>query len=549
MFIASSKNNNMEKTNKLTGKILLIGLLVLSLRSYSQDPNFYIYLCFGQSNMEGQATIEDQDKTVDGRFQVFQALDCPNLGRTKENWYPAIPPLCQCWSGLTPADYFGRTMIGNLPDSIRVGVVNVSVGGCDIRLFDKDIYEEYDSTSLEDWFLDKLIAYEGNPYQYLMNLAKLAQEDGVIKGILLHQGETNTGDAQWPSYVKKVYTDMLTDLTLDADSVPLLAGEVLSADGNCCSSMNTIINRLHDTIPTAYVISSSGCTAQDEAHFNSAGYRELGRRYAIKMLELLGYEVNYGEGTHSVYLESECATVGEDWVILEDAGASNEGYVSVKPGVESVTEAPSGDASVVYLPFSLNLAGNYSLFARVKCTNSSSDAFWVKLDDGPFEQIHFLRTIPWGWKQLMNADLVSGEHMLTIAYCEEGAKLDKINISNFPYAPGEMGEEAENVCEPQFTVLESIGNDTFHRYVLTQNYPNPFQQNTSISFQTPDRTYVSLKVYNILGVEIAELCGKEYPSGNHTVIFEAEQLSDGNYYYRIQTDHFSAIRKMNLQSK
>jgi hypothetical protein len=124
----------------------------------------------------------------------------------------------------------------------------------------------------------------------LIDLAKLAQEDGVIKGILLHQGETNTGDTQWPSYVKKIYNDILTDLSLDAYSIPLLAGEVVSAEGNCCSSMNTIINSLPDSIPTAFVISSSGCTAQDNAHFDSEGYRELGRRYAIQMLSLMGID-------------------------------------------------------------------------------------------------------------------------------------------------------------------------------------------------------------------------------------------------------------------
>ena len=277
-----------KKRTMIAKMFIVIGLIVFITHVFAKDPNFHIYLCFGQSNMEGQGAIQSQDSTVNSRFQVMQALDCSNLGRIKGRWYPAVPPLCQCWSGLSPADYFGRTMAANLPDSIKVGVINVAVGGCDIRLFDKDIYEDYDSTYTESWFADKIKAYEGNPYQYLMNLAKLAQQDGVIKGMLLHQGETNTGDSQWPSYVKKIYNDMLKDLSLSADSVPLLAGELLSAAGSCCSSMNSIIDRLHDTIPTAYVISSSGCTGQDNAHFDSEGYRELGRRYAYQMLSLMG---------------------------------------------------------------------------------------------------------------------------------------------------------------------------------------------------------------------------------------------------------------------
>ncbi|MFA9392397.1 MAG: sialate O-acetylesterase [Prolixibacteraceae bacterium] len=274
---------------KILKFIVLTGLILISMNVFAQDTNFYIYLCFGQSNMEGQGKIEEQDKTVDPRFQVMQALDCSNPERIKGTWRTAVPPLCQCGSGLSPADYFGKTMVSKLPDNIRVGVINVAIGGCDIRIFDKDIYLDYDSTYTEAWFADKVKAYEGNPYNYLIELAKLAQKDGVIKGILLHQGETNTGDEKWPLYVKKIYNDMLTDLSLSANSVPLLAGEVLSTEVNCCSSMNPIINTLPDVIPTASVISSSGCPAKDNAHFNSEGYRILGKRYAVKMLSTPGY--------------------------------------------------------------------------------------------------------------------------------------------------------------------------------------------------------------------------------------------------------------------
>jgi hypothetical protein len=270
--------------------IFLLSVIFMALATSlnAQNCNFHIYICFGQSNMEGQGTIEEQDKNENARFKVFQAIDCPNLNREKGKWYTAEPPICQCHSKLSPSFYFGRTMIENLPDSISVGVINVAIGGCDIRLFDKDIYQDYDSTYTENWFTSKIEAYNGNPYQYLVNLAKQAQKDGVVKGILLHQGETNTGDEQWPRYVKKIYNDMLNDLSLDAETVPLVAGEVLEVEGSCCGSMNTIINTLPNYIPTAHVVSSEGLAGQDNAHFNSEGYRELGKRYALKMLSLRG---------------------------------------------------------------------------------------------------------------------------------------------------------------------------------------------------------------------------------------------------------------------
>jgi hypothetical protein len=259
--------------------------------AFSQDTNFWIFLCFGQSNMEGYPGIEPQDKTnVDERFQVLAAVDIPRVGRTKGNWYTAVPPLCRSSTGLCPADYFGRTLMASLPANIRVGVVDVAVGGCKIELFDKVNYQSY-ATNAPAWMKGTIKAYGGDPYARLVEMAKLAQKDGVIKGILLHQGESNTNDKDWPNKVKGVYDNLIADLNLDPQQVPLLAGEVVNADQQgICASMNTIIDQLPETIPNCYVISSKGCTCrQDHLHFNAAGYRELGKRYGDQMLSLLGY--------------------------------------------------------------------------------------------------------------------------------------------------------------------------------------------------------------------------------------------------------------------
>jgi hypothetical protein len=275
------------------GLILMVGFLFSNIKTFSQDPNFYIYLCFGQSNMEGNARIEPQDTTVDNRFQVLEPLDCPNLKRTKGNWYPAVPPLCRCHTGLTPADYFGRTMIANLPANIRVGVVNVSVGGCKIELFDKDNYQSYISTA-PGWMIGMIKEYDGNPYGRLVEMAKLAQKDGVIKGILLHQGESNPNDSLWTKKVKLVYDNLMKDLNLKPEQVPLLAGEMLNSDqGGACVGMNKFIATLPEMIPNSFVIPSVGCTGRpDHLHFTADGYRTLGKRYASKMLSILGYKID-----------------------------------------------------------------------------------------------------------------------------------------------------------------------------------------------------------------------------------------------------------------
>ena len=276
-----------------SGIVLLIGFVLLNMTAFSQNKKFYIYLCLGQSNMEGNARkFEAQDSIVDPRFKVMETVDCPNLNRIKGNWYTAVPPLCRCNTGLTPSDYFGKTMVANLPKDITVGVINVSIGGCKIELFDKDNYQTYISTA-PDWMKNMIKEYDGNPYGRLVEMAKLAQKDGVIKGILLHQGESNTNDSIWPQKVKGVYDNLIKDLNLNPKNVPLLAGELVNADQKgACASMNKIIATLPEIITNSYVISSAGCPQRgDGLHFTAASYRELGKRYAAQMLSLLGYKI------------------------------------------------------------------------------------------------------------------------------------------------------------------------------------------------------------------------------------------------------------------
>ena len=254
----------------------------------SPDPNFHVYLAFGQSNMEGFPGIEAQDKTgVDKRFQMLAAVDFASLGRKKGEWYNAVPPLCRTSTGLCPADFFGRTMVARTPERFTIGVVNVAVAGCKIELFNRETYEAYAATA-PAWMTSIIKEYGGNPYQHLLDMAKLAQKKGVIKGILLHQGESNTNDKDWPNKVAKIYNDLIKDLSLRAENVPLLAGETVNADQQgAAASVNTIIAELPKVLRNSYVISSKGCECRpDHLHFTPAGYRELGKRYAEKMLEL-----------------------------------------------------------------------------------------------------------------------------------------------------------------------------------------------------------------------------------------------------------------------
>jgi len=255
------------------------------------DPKFHIYLCFGQSNMEAGARPEEQDKgELDPRFQMLAAADMPRFNRTKGNWYLATPPINRQENNMGPVDWFGRNMVANVPKDVRIGVINVSVAGAGIELWDKDNWEKYLNTR-EQWMKNMVKQYDGSPYQRLVDMGKIAQKDGVIKGILLHQGESNSTDKDWPMKVKAIYDNLMKDLNLNPKDVPLLAGELKSKEehGVCFAFNTNILVHLPEVLPNSYIISSKGVKGSpDQFHFNTEGMREIGKRYAIQMLKLEG---------------------------------------------------------------------------------------------------------------------------------------------------------------------------------------------------------------------------------------------------------------------
>jgi hypothetical protein len=248
-----------------------------------------------------------------------------------------------------------------------------------------------------------------------------------------------------------------------------------------------------------------------------------------------------------IYFEPECATIGGNWNIIDDAGASGGRYVTVRPDIESVSAAPANSNDHIYITFTANKDTTYYLFGRMDNPTPDDDSYWVKMDNGSFTMANGLGTSGWQWGRITSYMLTAGEHTLTIAYRENGARLDKICISSYAYPPEGLGEEAENICASGTSAVQANLAETIDGYYLGQNYPNPFNNKTSISFEIPNGTYVSLKVYNMLGIEITEITGKEYSPGEHTVEFDSKDLSKGIYFYTIMTDRFSANQKMLIQ--
>lgn len=284
-------DDHMSINRSLSGSLSTLVLLAAGGAFAAPNPKFHVFVAFGQSNMEGAVNNpEAQDKVVNPRFLELAAVTCNGSGRslTQGTWTPAIAPIVRCDTKISVVDWFGRTMADSLASTDTVGLVVVAVGGTKIEGFDLDKYKAY-YASQASWMQQYAANYDGNPYGRLVTVAKKAQERGVIRGILLHQGESNTGDNTWASQVKKIYEKMLSDLGLTAANTPLLAGEV--APTGSSKGANTLIDALPNTIPTAKVVSAQGLTTTtadgQNVHFDAPSYRTLGKRYAQTMMPLL----------------------------------------------------------------------------------------------------------------------------------------------------------------------------------------------------------------------------------------------------------------------
>ena len=98
----------------------------------------------------------------------------------------------------------------------------------------------------------------------------------------------------------------------------------------------------------------------------------------------------------------------------------------------------------------------------------------------------------------------------------------------------------------EITDVKDFSESLISNYVLYNNYPNPFNPNTSIEYAIPSNGFVSLIVYNMLGREISKLVNEQKSAGKYKVDFNAENLSSGIYFYKIKSGSFNQVKKMLL---
>jgi hypothetical protein len=104
---------------------------------------------------------------------------------------------------------------------------------------------------------------------------------------------------------------------------------------------------------------------------------------------------------------------------------------------------------------------------------------------------------------------------------------------------------AEEKYEGLVTSVENI-KPSVNTFALGQNYPNPFKNSTTISYQLPDDGFVSLKIYNVIGNEVATLVNSNQTRGSHTIHYDGNDLTSGMYYYTLRYNDQVKSNKMFL---
>ena len=290
---------SLKKLMAVAGVAAGLSLFAVSGAIAAPNPNFHIYIAYGQSNMAGNGDIvPSEDQAQEPKNFIMLASHTANAsqrsGKTTQSiktgeWAAAIPPMFHAFENLSPADYFGRAMVDSLP-GVTVGIIPVAIGAVSIRAFDKDQYESYfrgDGKDIMSWGWPK--DYDNNPPGRILELAKKAKEVGVIKGFIFHQGESDGTDDNWRRTVYKTYKDVIDALGLDENEVPFVAGELLQEGNNCCGSKNGGIAQLKNNFKKFGLASSKGLqgNGKDPYHFGRAGVIELGKRYCSEMLKLI----------------------------------------------------------------------------------------------------------------------------------------------------------------------------------------------------------------------------------------------------------------------
>ena len=241
------------RLRRIVPALLLLLARLVAAAAETPSEGLQVFLLIGQSNMAGRGTVEAQDRAPHPRvFMLTRAL----------TWVPAVDPMHfdkpeRIGTGLGRT--FGLELAKGEPSTI-IGLVPAAFGG----------------SSLDEWA-------PGQPH-YVNAVARMkeALKHGKLAGILWHQGESDSAPAKAATYDER-FARMIAQLRVDlgAQEIPVIVGETgrFRPDG---AAVNAALARLPELVPHCAFVSAEGLVDQgDRLHFDSASFRELGRRYAV----------------------------------------------------------------------------------------------------------------------------------------------------------------------------------------------------------------------------------------------------------------------------
>ncbi len=227
----------------------------------------HLYLLLGQSNMAGRGKLAAEDQTPHPCVLMFTLAN---------QWEPALEPVTHdkpTMLGVGPGLAFGKAMAAHDP-GVTIGLVPCAVGG----------------TPLKRW------QQGGDLYSNAVHRARLALLDGTLKGILWHQGESDSGTITNANSYGDRLAQMIQDIRADlgCPDLPFVVGQIgefLYDRGPDHSPYARVVNAALAALPgkvpaTACASSKDLKHKGDQLHFDAASQRELGRRYAVEMIRL-----------------------------------------------------------------------------------------------------------------------------------------------------------------------------------------------------------------------------------------------------------------------
>ena len=224
---------------------------------------FHLFLLTGQSNMAGRGKVADEDRKVHPRVLML----------TKDlKWVLAVDPLHfdKSIAGVGLGKSFGIQIAEANPD-VTIGLVPCAVGGSPILAWEPDGYHPSTKT---------------HPWDDMLPRAQAALKVGTLKGILWHQGESDSKEELAPKYEDRLHALIARfRKELDAPAVPFIAGAMGNWPERPWDEWKKMVDAAQMSLPekvnkTAFVGSEGLKHKGDEVHFDATSYRELGKRYA-----------------------------------------------------------------------------------------------------------------------------------------------------------------------------------------------------------------------------------------------------------------------------